>query len=209
MNAHTSINAHSWHQPCSFKIYPCPLISISTFDPPKDRAVATIQFTNDRDVENRPTYDFATMDVERLLTLSEASRVTGLAAGTLRRHRDEGRLQVQPRIPGTRSIWVSVQQLLDAGYKLVEDLPPVTVTGHGDTTELRRLRQQVDLQGQRLEEHAKRIEELMNENAKLREAKAHAEGALEVAERVLTKLTSGRRPTDEDPAALRGTSPDP
>jgi hypothetical protein len=155
------------------------------------------------------TYAFANMDVNRLLTFSEAARVTGQSAGTLRRHRNAGRLQVQEPTAGSRSVWVTVQQLLDAGYKIVEELPPRSVTGHGDTTELRRLRNENDLQGRRIDAQQEEIAALREEIACLREDKARAEGALEVAERVLTKLTSARRATDEDPARLRGTSPDP
>jgi hypothetical protein len=125
------------------------------------------------------------MDIGQLLTLTEASRATGLSGGTLRRYIKEGRLVPEPRQDTKMPYWVSIQALLDAHLKLVEE-PQLQVLGSSTDAPDHR-RQRAELETLRAE-----IKALVADNGALRERAAHAEGALTMAQWAITELTKSR-----------------
>jgi predicted DNA-binding transcriptional regulator AlpA len=121
--------------------------------------------------------------INPLLSLADVQRVTGLSGSTVRRYIKEGKLRPEPRENAQAPYWISLDSVLAAGLKLIDD-PQLRDTRAGiDPAAQRRLRAEYDS----LQE---RYAVLVAENASLRERAARAEGALEATNRLLEKMST-------------------
>jgi len=120
--------------------------------------------------------------INPLLSLADVQRVTGLSGSTVRRYIKEGKLRPEPRENEKAPYWISLDSVLSAGLKLIDDPQLREERGGIDPTAVRRLRAEYDLL-------QSRYAALVDENATLRARAARAEGALEATNHLLEKMT--------------------
>lgn len=143
------------------------------------------------------SYSMATMGSVQLFRLVEAAKLVGLSPTTLKRYIREQRLVPQPRKSDQETIFLTRQALLDAGLDIMNDPGPHGAHDSGrDTAAVSRARAEMETLRQR-------NDELIAENATLRERAARAEGALEIAERILEQYNQRTRMNDRPVEELR------